>query len=459
MHERLNSVAENDLRTVLHPYTDARRHEARGPTVIERGEGIYVFDDQGNRYIEGLAGLWSVAVGFGERRLADAAARQFERLPYYHLFAHKTHEPAVKLADKLVELTPEKLSRVFFTNSGSEANDTVVKLLWYYNNALGRRRKKKIISRIKAYHGVTVASGSLTGLPLNHGDFDLPIPGVLHTSCPHHYRFATPGESEPDFATRLADDLDRLIRREGGDTVAAFIAEPIMAAGGVIVPPETYWGKIQAVCRSHDVLIAVDEVITGFGRTGTWFASQRYAIDPDILILSKQISSSYQPLGAVMISDDIFQAVADNSSRLGGLGHGLTASGHPVAVAVANENLKIIEERGLVDNAAAVGSHMQSALRRFQDHPLVGEVRGEGLIAGVELVRDPASKTSFDPPGRLGLYIFERAHAHGLIIRNIQDTIAFCPPLIITRQQVDDMVDSFARTLEDAEGFVARGMT
>ena len=457
MHERLNSVSENDIRAILHPYTNARRHEVRGPTVIERGEGIYVFDDQGNRYIEGLAGLWSVAVGFGERRLVEAAVRQFERLPYYHLFAHKTHGPATKLGEKLVELTPEKLSRVFFTNSGSEANDTVVKLLWFYNNALGRRHKKKIISRVKAYHGITVASGSLTGLPLNHGDFDLPIPGILHTSCPHHYRFANPGETEPDFATRLADDLDRLITSEGSDTVAAFIAEPVMAAGGVIVPPETYWEKIQAVCRSHDVLIVADEVITGFGRTGTWFASERYSIEPDILVLSKQISSSYQPLGAVMISDELYQVVADNSDRLGSFGHGFTCSGHPVAAAVAIENLKIIEERGLVDNAARVGAHMQNALRQFQDHPLVGEIRGVGLIAGVELVADRTSKAPFDPPGLLGAFIFERAHKHGLIIRNIQDTIAFCPPLIITEAQVDDMVDRFARTMKDAEEFAMRG--
>lgn len=448
MRQGHNSNTDADIRSVLHPYTNARAHEARGPTVIERGEGVYVYDTDGNRYIEGLAGLWSVAVGFGERRLVDAAISQLEKLPYYHTFTHKSHEPGIRLAEKLVELTPGNLSRVFFTNSGSEANDTVIKLLWFYNNAIGRPEKKKIISRVKAYHGVTVASGSLTGLPLNHRDFDLPIDGILHTSCPHYYRYAQPEESEEDFASRLALELESLIEQEGSDTVAAFIAEPVMAAGGVIVPPETYWEKIQAVCRKHDVMIVADEVINGFGRTGAWFGSQRYGIEPDIMVLSKQLTSSYQPLAAVLMTDALYQAIADNSDRLGGLGHGFTASGHPVATAVALENLKIIEERNLVEHAASMGEALQEALGKYQDHPLVGEVRGVGLIAGVELVADKERKTPFNPLGRVGSFFFETAHEHGLIIRNIQDTIAFCPPLIITEQEIQDIADRFGRVLD-----------
>lgn len=455
MQPRPNSDVEKDLRFLLHPYTNARTHEVRGPTFIDRGEGIYVFDDDGNKYIEGLAGLWSVGVGFDEKRLVKAATDQMAKLPYYHTFSHKTHGPAIQLAEKIVEITPEGLDRVFFTNSGSEANDTVVKFLWFHNNALGKPAKKKVISRLRGYHGITAVSGSLTGLSANHGDFDLPLPGFLHTGCPHYYRYGIEGETEEEFATRLAQELDDLIKSEGPDTVAAFYAEPVMGAGGVIVPPATYWEKIQAVCRRHDILIVADEVITGMGRIGEWFGCNLYNIQPDILVLSKQLSSSYLPIAAVVMSDAIYQVVADNSDRLGTLGHGYTGSGHPVATAVALENLKIIEERNLVENARESGMHMQRALRELSEHPLVGEVRGVGLIAAVEIVANKASKAIFDPAGQVGGYVFEQAHNHGLIIRNIQDSIAFCPPLIINKDQVNDMVSRFAKTLDDTVQFVA----
>lgn len=454
MLPRPNSDVEKDLRFLLHPYTNARTHEMRGPTFIDRGEGIYVIDDDGKTYIEGLAGLWSVGVGFNEKRLVKAATDQMAKLPYYHTFAHKTHGPAIQLAEKIVEITPEGLDRVFFTNSGSEANDTVVKFLWFHNNALGRPTKKKVISRLRGYHGITAVSGSITGLSVNHGGFDLPLPGFLHTGCPHHYRYGNEGETEEAFATRLAQELDELIKYEGPDTVAAFYAEPVMGAGGVVVPPATYWEKVQAVCRKHDIFIVADEVITGMGRTGEWFGCNRYNIQPDILVLSKQLSSSYLPIAAVVMSDAIYQVIADNTDRLGTLGHGYTGSGHPVAAAVALENLKIIEERNLVENARESGRYMQHALRELSDHPLVGEVRGVGLIAAVEIVADKASKASFDPAGKVGGYVFEQAHNHGLIIRNIQDSIAFCPPLIINKDQVDDMVSRFAKTLDDTAQFV-----
>ena len=367
LHAAPNSAAARDVSYLLHPYANIREHEKTGPLVIERGQGVYVYDDQGKEYIEGLAGLWSVAVGFGEERLVRAATEQLKKLPFYHIFAHKSHPPAIDLAERLVAMTPARLRHVSFANSGSKANDTVVKLVWYYNNARERPEKKKIIARQKAYHGITVASGSLTGLPNNHRSFDLPLPGFFHVSCPHHYRCANPGESEEAFATRLAAELEEVILRQDPATVAAFIDEPVMAAGGVIVPPANYWIKMQQVCRKHDVLVIADEVITGFGRLGQPFGSNVFNIDPDIMVLSKQITSSYQPLSAVLFSDDIYQPVADETARIGTFGHGFTASGHPVATAVALENLKIIEERKLVENARAMGALLHELLQECGD--------------------------------------------------------------------------------------------
>lgn len=443
------ALHNRDISYHLHPYTNAVKHQQIGPRIIDRGEGIYVFDDQGRQYIEGMAGLWSVAVGFNEQRLVDAATRQMGKLPFYHTFSHKSHTPSVELAEKLIQLTEGRMKTAFFTNSGSEANDTVIKMVWYYNNALGRSAKKKIIARNRGYHGVTVASASLTGLAPNHRGFDLPLPQMKHVSCPHFYREGLEGENEEDFATRMADELEALILSEGPDTVAAFIGEPVMGAGGVIIPPSTYWEKIQAVCRKHDVLIIADEVITGFGRLGTMFGSEKFGIEPDIMVLSKQITSSYQPLAAVLLGEQVHSVIARYSGELGVFGHGYTASGHPVATAVGLENIRIIEERGLVDNAAQVGKVLQSSLRELADHPLVGEVRGEGLIAGVELVADKLTRKQFDPLGKAGAAVFERAHEHGLIVRGIQDTIAFCPPLIITEAQVREMVSRFADTLDE----------
>jgi 4-aminobutyrate--pyruvate transaminase len=455
MVDNPNSAAARDIAYHFHPVTNARRHEQIGPMIIERGQGIHVYDDQGKEYIEGLAGLWSVAVGFGEERLVRAAAEQMRKLPYYHSFAHKSHPAVIDLAERLVRMAPNGLAKVQFTNSGSEANDTAIKLVWYYNNARGRPQKKKIVSRQRAYHGVTIASASLTGLPFNHRDFDLPLTNFVHLSCPHYWRFGRPGEREEAFATRLAEELDETIMREGPETVAAFFGEPLMGAGGVIPPPRTYWEKVQEVLRKHDVLLVADEVICGFGRTGRLFACETYGINPDMLVLSKQITSSYMPLAALLITDEIYQAVADNTAKIGTFGHGFTASGHPVAMAVALENLKIMEERNLVAHAADVSDDFLEGLHRFASHPLVGEARGAGLIGAVELVADKPSKAAFPQPGKTGLFLAERCHDHGLIIRPIGDIAAFCPPLIITRGEIKEMFRRFARALDDTAAWVA----
>jgi 4-aminobutyrate--pyruvate transaminase len=443
-----DSLARADITNELHPYADARLHERIGPVVIDRGEGIYVYDTTGKEYIEGMAGLWSVAVGFNEPRLVQAAAAQMAKLPYYHMFGHKSHEPVIRLAEKLVAMTPPQLTRVFFTNSGSEAVDTTVKMVWYANNALGRPKKKKFLARQKAYHGITVASGSLTGLPGNHRDFDLPAIPVCHLTCPHFYRFGAAGETEAQFTARLLSEAESVILAEGPETVAAFIGEPLMGAGGVMPPPQGYWQGIEALCRKYDILLVADEVINGFGRLGSSFGSVHYGFKPDLMVVSKQITSSYAPLAAVLFTEAVYGAIADNSAKIGTFGHGFTTSGHPLAMAVALENLKIIEERDLMGQAARVGAFMQKELRKLASHPLVGEVRGEGLIAGLELVEDKSSKRSFDPQLKVGFKAFDLAQRNGLVVRAIGDTIALCPPLIITEAQVQEVIARLKTTLD-----------
>jgi 4-aminobutyrate--pyruvate transaminase len=446
-----NSNAIRDIANVLHPYTDHRAHAVNGPLVISRGEGVRVFDDQGKEYIEAMAGLWCASLGFDNKRLVDAAYQQMQKLPFYHGFTAKSHEPMIDLAEMLIERAPVPMSKVFFANSGSEANDTAVKMIWYANNALGRPDKKKIIGRLKGYHGITIASGSITGLPANHKMFDLPVSDrFIHVSTPHHYHGANPGESEEDFATRLAEELDQVIQREGPDTVAAFFAEPAMGAGGVIVPPATYFEKIQAVLKKHDVLFVADEVICGFGRTGSYWGSQTFGITPDILVCAKALSASFLPISAVMVNDRVFQALADGSQTIGTWGHGFTYSGHPVPAAVAVETLKIYDEMNIVGHAKRVGAHMQKALRdRFAEHPLVGEIRGVGLVAAMELVADKATHRNFEPGAKVGPRLAKLCEGEGVITRAmVNDSMGFSPPLVITETEVDEMVARVGRGLD-----------
>ncbi len=456
--------ASRDIATTIHPYTNLKLHESEGPLVITEGDGVFVRGEDGKLYLEGLAGLWCVSLGFSERRLAEAAYRQMLKLPFYHTFAHKATDIGIELAEKLLSIAPAPMSKAFFVNSGSEANDTVVKLVWYYNNALGRPRKKKIISRLKAYHGVTVASASLTGLANNHRDFDLPIANILHVDCPHFYRFGLPGETEEAFASRLAESLERRILSEDPETVAAFIGEPIMGAGGVLLPPATYWDKIQAVLRKYDVLLIADEVICAFGRTGEMWGSTTFGLKPDMITCAKALSSGYLPIGAVMVSEAINAALVKQSEKIGVFSHGFTYSGHPVASAVALETLKIYEQDDILSHVRRVAPRMQVGLRRFADHPLVGEVRGIGLIGAIELVRDKATKAPFDPADAVGPFLSKRAHHHGLILRPLGDSIAFCPPLIIKESEIDLMLERFSLALDDTfamvrdRGLVASGL-
>ena len=445
-----NSAAARDVASVLHPYTDLKTHLTTGPTVISRGKGVRVWDDSGKDYIESVAGLWCASLGFDNERLVQAAVTQMRKLPFYHAFTAKSHEPMIDLAEMLLERAPVPMSKVFFANSGSEANDSAIKMIWYMNNALGRPKKKKLIGRVKGYHGITLAAASLTGLPANHRSFDVPLPGFVHTMTPHFFHGALPGETEDAFATRCADELEKLILAEGPDTVAAMWAEPIMGAGGVIVPPVGYFPKIQAVLRKYDVLLVVDEVICGFWRTGNYWGSQTLDIQPDILTCAKALSAAYLPISAVMVNQRVFDALADESNAIGTFGHGFTYSGHPVPAAVAIETLKIYDEMDMGGHVRRVGPYLQAALReRFAGHELIGEVRGAGLIAAMELVADKTGPVNFDPKAKIGPRLTKIMEENGVIGRaSMNDTLCFSPPLIITEAEIDDMLDRVSKSLD-----------
>ncbi|GAB4225505.1 MAG: aspartate aminotransferase family protein [Methyloligellaceae bacterium] len=448
----LTNAETRDIETLIHPYTNLEVHRQTGPTIIERGKGIEVWDSNGKAYIEGMAGLWCTALGYGNEELIETAREQLSKLAFTHLFGGKSHDPAIALAEKLKEISPAPASKVFFTCSGSEANDTQIKLAWYYNNARGKPEKKKIISRQRGYHGVTIASASLTGLPANHADFDLPIHRILHTGCPHPYRHAQPGESIDDFTTRLAQELDEMIQRENPDTVAAFIAEPVQGAGGVVVPPEGYFEKIQAVLDKYDILFIVDEVICGFGRTGNMFGSQTYGLRPDTISVAKAITSAYAPLGALTVPEEVYQAMLDESRKIGTFGHGFTYSGHPLCTALGVKTLEIYERDDIVGHVRAVAPTFQKRLAALGDHPLVGETRGVGLLGGVELVADKESGKPFDPKLGTGLKAAACIQEEGLIIRAIGDTLAICPPLIIREDEVNELFDRLGRGLDALHG-------
>src|ERR1043165_3306966 len=445
----LSNLQTRAVETLGPPYSNQATIRETGPLVFERGKGVYIYDTDGKQYLEGMAGLWCTALGYDNEELVAAATEQMRKLPFAHLFTAKSHDPAIELAEKLKEIAPVPISKVFFCNSGSEANDSQMKIVWYMNNALGRPNKKKIISRVKAYHGGTIASASLTGLPNNHHDFQLPIARVLHTSCPHHYRFAKDGENEEDFATRLAAELEELILREGPDTVAAFIAEPVMGAGGVIIPPKNYFPEIMAVCKKYDVFMIDDEVICGFGRLGSMFGCTMLDYRPNSISIAKALSSAYLPIAGVMIPEEMYQALITESKKIGTFGHGFTYSGHPVSAAVAVKTLEIYKRDKIFEKTAANIPQFQKRLMALGDHPLVGEARGMGLVGAIELAGDKRAKKPFDPKKGVGASVVRNAEAEGLIVRVIAgDIISVCPPLIIKPAEIDELFDKLGRALD-----------
>ena len=438
---------------IIYPTTNLTAIEQ---LVIERGEGVYVYDNQGKQYLEGLAGLWCTALGNGNEEVIETAAQQMRTLTYSHMFGGKTHPAAMELADTLSAMVPIDDAQVFFGSSGSDANDSLVKMLRYYFNAIGKPEKRKIIARERAYHGVTVAAAALTGLKPNHTHFDLPFEalGVLRTGSPHYYRDALADESEEEFASRRAAELEELIIAEGPETIAAFIAEPINGAGGVIVPPASYFEKIQAVLNRYDILMWDDEVICGFGRTGHDFGATTVGIQPQMMTLAKALSSAYIPISAAVIAGDMYEAMVQPSAAVGVFGHGYTYSGHPVGCAVASKVLEIYEREQLFAHAARVGDYLQQRLQQFESHALVGEIRGRGLLAAVELVANKSSKQAF-ANNAVGGFCQKSCEDNGLIIRAMGgNSIALCPPLIITEAQVDELISKLGSALDATLDYV-----
>ena len=443
-----NSIQARDIASLVHPQTNLLQHLEQGPQVIERGQGIYIWDDSGQQFLDAAAGLWCASLGYASERLAKVAYEQMRKLGYYHLYRGTSNEPGVDLAEKLLSIAPVKMSKVLFQCSGSEANDTAIKLVWYYHAAIGKPAKRKIIGRHMGYHGSTTAAISASGKPDMHAEFGLPLPDFRHTEFPHFYRRHTDGESEEQFATRMADALEAMIIAEGPETVGDFIAEPVMGAGGGIIPPRTYWEKMQAVLRKYDILFIADEVICGFGRTGNMWGSITYDLKPDMISCAKALSAAMQPISALMVNERVFAAMLDESRKVGNFAHGFTYAGHPVATAVALETLRIYEEMDMVPHVQRVGAYMQQVLGRFIDHPLVGDVRGVGLVVGIEMMADKATRTPFDPARKAGTIADRNARAQGLILRSIGDRIAFSPPLIITEAEVDELAVRLQKTLD-----------
>lgn len=430
------SLSQLDRKHVFHPFTVLGTHETSGPRrMIVSAQGSTIRDDSGREYLDAMAGLWCVNVGYGRREIADALHAQALELPYYHSFSSMATGAPARLAARLIELAPPGMSKVFFGNSGSDANDTQIKLVRLYNHLLGRPEKSKVIARRRGYHGVTLASASLTGLPAMHTGFGLPLPGILHTRAPHRLWEALPGEDDAAFSARLAAELEQQILAEGPETVGAFIAEPVMAAGGVIPPPEGYFEAIQTVLRKYEVLMIADEVVCGFGRLGAWFGSTEVGIEPDLITVAKGITSAYVPLSACIVSEQVWRVLADKST--GAFGHGYTYSSHPLTAAAALANLDILEHDGLLTAAAERGAQLQTALRDAAGgHPLVAEVRGKGLMAAVELAQPDG--THFDPLGSVAAAVNDACLERGLVTRALPeaDTLSFSPPFVITAEEV-----------------------
>jgi L-2,4-diaminobutyrate transaminase len=441
----IKQTNEMDRRSVLHPFThlDDFSTGKLDPTIIEGAKGIRIRDAQGNELIDALAGLYCVNVGYGRDEIAEAIARQAYKLAFYHTYAGHTTNELAKLSDRLVNLAPVSKGKVFYGLSGSDANETQIKLVWYYNNLRGLPKKKKIIARERAYHGSTIFTGSMTGMSFYHNNMDLPIAGILRTGAPHYYWGANPGETELEFSARRARELEELILREGPDTVGAFIAEPAVGSGGMTPPPEGYWAAIQDVLKKYDVLLIADEVVTGFGRTGKMFGSQKFGIKPDLITVAKGLTSAYAPLSACIVGEKVLDVMQEGSKQVGIFSHGYTYTGHPIGIAAANASLDILEREDLAGNADRVGAYLQSSLKEvLSDSPIVGEIRGVGLMGAVEFVADPKAKERFDPELKVGARVSNACRERGLIARALPhgDLIGLTPPLVLTNNDVDDIV-------------------
>ncbi len=438
-----------DRASLFHPFTSVADHLRDGPLIIAEGRGVRVKDINGQEYLDGMAGLWCVNMGYGRQEITDAMAAQSSKLSFFHAFNSMSTDVAIECAQALIARAPVPTARVFFGASGSDANETQLKLIWYYNNLLGRPRKKKIISRWQGYHGSGVATAGLTGLPGMHTLFDLPLGPFLHLTAPHHYRQAPAGMSEQQFSQHLAKELEALIEREGADTIAAFFAEPVMGAGGLIAPPQGYWEAIVPILRKHDILLVMDEVVSGFGRLGTYWGSQKFKLEPDLITAAKGVTSGYFPMSVCFVSPRIWQVIEAESGKAGLFGHGYTYSAHPVGAAAALATLKLIDSEKVVPHVAEVGPYLHEQMRAaVGEHPLVGEIRGTGLMLGVELVKDRATKESFPKEALVGRRLLKNLFGRGLISRALGDTLVFAPPLVIERRDIDELVSKFEAGLE-----------
>jgi putrescine aminotransferase len=446
------ALQELDKQSYMHPFTDSKAMHEKGTRIITSADGCYIYDSEGGKTLDGMAGLWCVSIGYGRDELADVAAKQMRELPYYNSFFGTAHPPVIKLAAQLKRLAPDNISHVFFTGSGSESNDTNVRMVRHYWQAKGQPTKRTIISRDNAYHGSTMASMSLGGMKGMHAQGGI-IDGIEHIMQPHWYHEALAGETADEFGLRAAQALETKILECGADNVGAFIGEPVQGAGAVIVPPATYWPEIQRICKKYDILLIADEVITGFGRTGNWFASETLGIKADLITIAKGLSSGYMPIGGVLISERVAKVVIEG----GEFAHGYTYSGHPVAAAVASANLSIIENEGMIGQVRdETGPYLQQRLAELLDHPLVGQVRGIGLMAAVELVQDKESHTNYPKEVGAGGICRDYALANGLVMRAVGDSMIMCPPLIISKLEIDELIEitkkSLDQTLTQVEG-------
>ncbi len=446
MPRNQKNLKQLDAKTILHPSTNANEFAKTGSKIMANGEGIYLHDTDGNKLIDAVAGLWCVNVGYGRSELADAMHSAATNLSYYHTFTGMSNVPQIELAERLLDLAPNNMSKVFFASGGSDGNDSLMKIVWYYHNLIGKPKKRKIISRWQAYHGTSIATASLTGLPSFHKDFNLPIDGVLHTESPDYFRHALEDETELEFSKRRAKQLEDLILEQGADTIGAFIAEPVLGAGGVVTPPEGYFTEIQKITSKYDILFIADEVVCGFGRLGAWFGSEVYDIKPDMITTAKAITSGYFPFSASFITEEIWDVIKQGSAKYGSFAHGYTYAGHPIGAAVAMANLDIIENENLVAQSADVGAYFHQSLnKRFANDNFVGQVRGKGMIAAVQLMKDAKNKEFLDASLKTAGKVTAKCYENGLIARPLPsvDSVAFSPPLITTKEQVDQIVDLF----------------